>query len=73
MKLRRSLLLTGVPLAAGLTLASTALGAGSTPKVTVRVEGGMAQPGRDALLQFLRKDVLQTLRLGMELIPGHLE
>jgi hypothetical protein len=39
MQLRRSLLLSGVPLAAGLTLASTALAAGSGPSVTVRVEG----------------------------------
>jgi hypothetical protein len=39
MQLRRSLLLTGAPLAAGLTLASTALAAGSAPAVTVRVEG----------------------------------
>ncbi|HTU27747.1 MAG TPA: hypothetical protein VMF07_00070 [Solirubrobacteraceae bacterium] len=39
MQLRRSLLLTGVPLAAGLALASNALAAGSGPAVTVRVEG----------------------------------
>ena len=39
MKLRRPLLLTGAPLAAGLTLASTALASGSAPAVTVRVEG----------------------------------
>jgi hypothetical protein len=39
MKLRRSLLLTGAPLAAGLTLASTAVAAGSAPAVSVRVEG----------------------------------
>jgi hypothetical protein len=39
MQLRRSLLLSAVPLAAGLTLASTALAAGSAPAVTVRVEG----------------------------------
>jgi hypothetical protein len=39
MKLRRSLLLTGAPLAAGLSLATTALASGSAPPVTVRVEG----------------------------------
>jgi hypothetical protein len=39
MKLRRSFLLTGAPLAAGLTLASTALASGSAPSVSVRVEG----------------------------------
>lgn len=39
MKLRRSLLLTGAPLAAGLAVASTALAAGSAPAVSVRVEG----------------------------------
>jgi hypothetical protein len=39
MKLRHSLLLTGAPLAAGLTIASTALASGSAPAVTVRVEG----------------------------------
>jgi hypothetical protein len=40
MQLRRSLLpLAGAPLAVGLTLASTALAAGSAPAVTVRVEG----------------------------------
>jgi hypothetical protein len=39
MQFRRSLLLAGAPLAAGLTLASTALAAGSAPAVTVRVEG----------------------------------
>jgi hypothetical protein len=39
MKLRRSLLLAGAPLAAGLSLASTALAAGGAPAVTVRVEG----------------------------------
>lgn len=39
MKLRRSLLLTGAPLAAGLSLASTALATGTAPAVSVRVEG----------------------------------
>jgi hypothetical protein len=39
MKLRRTLLAAGVPLAAGLTLASTALASGSATRVTVRVEG----------------------------------
>jgi hypothetical protein len=39
MKLRRSLMLTGAPLAAGLTFASTALAARSAPAVSVRVEG----------------------------------
>lgn len=39
MKLRRSLLLTGAPLAAGMSLAATALAAGSPPPVKVRVEG----------------------------------
>jgi hypothetical protein len=39
MKLPRSLLLTGAPLAAGLAVASTALAAGSAPAVSVRVEG----------------------------------
>jgi hypothetical protein len=39
MKLRRCILMTGVPVAAGLTIASSALAAGAAPAVTVRVEG----------------------------------
>lgn len=38
-KLRRSLLATGVPLAAGLSFTGTALAAGAAAPVTVRVEG----------------------------------